>query len=78
MKRVNSKDVKVRSTKLTRLFESYKCYDNLLNTKQKVWISDKELRKDCDLPYLVGHTKNYVKVMLKGDISLIGFLKFLK
>eukprot|EP01015_Nassula_variabilis_P025879 TRINITY_DN5105_c0_g1_i8.p1 TRINITY_DN5105_c0_g1~~TRINITY_DN5105_c0_g1_i8.p1 ORF type:complete len:242 (+),score=65.24 TRINITY_DN5105_c0_g1_i8:66-791(+) len=34
MKRVDTKEVKQRSKALTQLFESYRCYDFLLNTEQ--------------------------------------------
>ncbi len=60
MKKVNSKDVKMRSSKLTKLFESYPKFDHLLNTEQRVWINDVENYKGTD--FLVGHTKQYVKV----------------
>ena len=76
MKRVNTKDVKSRSKALTKLFESYHCYDKLINTTQQVWIRDKEPKKNSDEVYLVGHTKNYVKVLINGDENLLG-LNFL-
>jgi len=73
MKRVNTKDVKARSKAITKLFESYLCYDKLMNTEQKIWIRDKEPKKNSEGFYLVGHTKNYVKTMIEGEESLIGF-----
>lgn len=72
MKRVNTKDVKARSKAVTKLFESYQCYSNLINTKQQVWIRDKEHKKHAEGFYLVGHTKSYVKVLIDGDDTLIG------
>lgn len=75
MKRVNTKDVKARSKEITKLFESYRCYDGLLNSTQKIWIRDKEPKKNSDGFYLVGHTKNYVKVLIDGPDDLIGFFK---
>ena len=74
MKRVNTKDVKSRSKALTKLFESYVCYSKLMNTEQKIWIRDKEPNKNGEGFYLVGHTKNYVKAMILGDESLIGYI----
>jgi hypothetical protein len=58
MPKVNTKDVKERSRNITKLFESYTCYDKYLNTEQLVMISDKEFHKTFG-KFLVGHTKNY-------------------
>lgn len=81
MKRVNTKDVKARSKEITKLFESYHCYDKLMNTIQKIWIRDKEHKKNSEEEFLlVGHTKSYVKVLIEGNEDLIGliFLYFKK
>ena len=45
-----------------------------MNTEQKIWIRDKEPNKNGEGFYLVGHTKNYVKAMIFGDESLIGYI----
>lgn len=71
MKKVPSNEVKERSRAMTELFESYTCYDKLNGTEQYVWISDKETNKKHGVA-LVGHTKNYVKVLLPYEEELIG------
>ena len=45
MKKVPSVDVKNRSKKITELFQSFKRWDNMLGSIQKVWINDSEVRK---------------------------------
>eukprot|EP01016_Furgasonia_blochmanni_P017146 TRINITY_DN2002_c0_g2_i4.p1 TRINITY_DN2002_c0_g2~~TRINITY_DN2002_c0_g2_i4.p1 ORF type:complete len:351 (+),score=73.84 TRINITY_DN2002_c0_g2_i4:968-2020(+) len=72
MKRVDTKIVKERSKAITKLFESYRCYDKLVGTVQKVWIADKEPNKHEGGMILVGHTKAYVKVVLPFDEALLG------
>ena len=71
MKKVPGKDVKARSSAITRLFESYRCYDDLIGTEQMVWIRDKEVNKKYGAQ-LVGHTKAYVKVLFPVDEKLLG------
>jgi len=73
MRRVNTKDVKARSKEITKLFESYHCFSNLINTTKKIWIRDKEPKKNGEGFYLVGHTKCYVKALIVGDESLLGY-----
>jgi len=46
MKKCSSKDVKARSVALTKLFLSYEKFNHLLNTTQKVWITDTEKLKN--------------------------------
>lgn len=71
MKKCNSKDVKARSQAITKLFESFtNKYDYLVGTVQRVYVNDKEDRKGVS--QIVGHTKNYVKVPLPYDLSLLG------
>jgi threonylcarbamoyladenosine tRNA methylthiotransferase CDKAL1 len=77
MKKINTKIVKQRSTELTKLFESYTTYDNMLNTEHKVWITDTEINKkniaNEKQEAMIGHTKNYVKVIIREvDYNLIG------
>lgn len=68
MKRVPTKEVKARSRKLTTLFESYQPYDNLIDTEQKVWITEKA----HDGKNLVGHTKAYVQVIVDPAEAELG------
>ena len=71
MPRVPTKEVKARATAITKLFNSYTCYDYLVGTEQRVWILEKD---DHPLNHnmVVGHTKAYVKVLVKGDEDLLG------
>jgi ATP-dependent Zn protease len=74
MKRLPTNTVKERSRKLTKLFESYQTYDHLLHSKQKVWITEYA----SDNLNLVGHTKNYVQVLISPDEAKIGTSTFVK
>ncbi|CAI5743320.1 unnamed protein product [Hyaloperonospora brassicae] len=69
MKRVPTQVVKNRSRKLTKLFETFEPYTHLVNTTQKVWVNTEV---SDDKKYTVAHTKNYTKVLLPRDDSLIG------
>ena len=60
-KRVPTKEVKKRSGEVTDLFNSYKCYDWLVGTEQRVWILEEDKKFKGKF---VGHTKQYVKVQL--------------
>eukprot|EP00743_Colponemidia_sp_Colp-15_P005396 GILK01005798.1.p1 GENE.GILK01005798.1~~GILK01005798.1.p1 ORF type:complete len:585 (+),score=92.25 GILK01005798.1:72-1757(+) len=73
MKRVDTKEVKRRSTELTKLFESYSCYDDMKGRVEKVWITEHE-----DAEHTVGHTKSYVKVLIPRDDNLLGKSTFVK
>ncbi|KAF8822861.1 radical SAM methylthiotransferase, MiaB/RimO family protein [Cardiosporidium cionae] len=55
MKRLPTQLVKQRSREVTKLFESYSCYEYLKGTIQKVWFSELSDRSDS----VVGHTKQY-------------------
>eukprot|EP01102_Stenamoeba_stenopodia_P017821 TRINITY_DN6442_c0_g1_i4.p1 TRINITY_DN6442_c0_g1~~TRINITY_DN6442_c0_g1_i4.p1 ORF type:complete len:330 (-),score=71.31 TRINITY_DN6442_c0_g1_i4:24-1013(-) len=68
MKRVPTEVVKDRSRRLTRLFESYQTYDDLVGTEQRVWITEKA----TDGVNLVGHTKTYVQVLIDPSEAEIG------
>ncbi len=79
MKKLDTKVVKSRSTELTKLFESYRTYDSLLGTEQRVWVTDIETnKKNAEAggkgeTALVGHTKFYVKVIIREvDPGLLG------
>ncbi|KAK1935202.1 Threonylcarbamoyladenosine tRNA methylthiotransferase [Phytophthora citrophthora] len=69
MKRVPTQVVKNRSRKLTKLFETFEPYTDLVDTTQKVWVNTEV---SDDKKYTVAHTKNYTKVLLPRDDSLIG------
>lgn len=71
MKKVPTKQVKERSRKITTLFESYRCYDNLVGQEIYVWSREIETNKKYGRR-AIGHTKNYVKVVLPDDDSLVG------
>lgn len=72
-KRVDGKEVKRRSTALTKLFESYPNYSHLLNTIQRVWLhTTKDENKNQEENFMVGHTKAYAKVLINKDTSLYG------
>ena len=65
MKRVDTKEVKRRSRELTAYVESYSPHAHLLNTTQRVWVTD--VAKDG--VSLVGHTKSYEQVLLRPDVD---------
>jgi threonylcarbamoyladenosine tRNA methylthiotransferase CDKAL1 len=65
MKRVDTKEVKRRSRELTAYVESYSPHAHLLNTTQRVWVTD--VAKDG--VSLVGHTKSYEQVLLRLDVD---------
>ena len=70
MKPVNSKDKKERSREVTELFNGYRNTQKKMNATERVWISEKEIVKGQSI--LVGHTKDYTKVTLPFDQSLLG------
>ena len=70
MTRVPTQVVKARSREVTKLFESYTCYDYLLGTVQQVYLRDFDDEKDNG--QMVGHTKDYTKVVLPREEGLIG------
>ncbi|TYZ62322.1 hypothetical protein PybrP1_009486 [[Pythium] brassicae (nom. inval.)] len=69
MPRVPTQVVKTRSRQLTKLFESFDPYPALVDTTQKVWINTEV---SDDGRFTVAHTKNYTKVLLQRDDSLMG------
>ncbi len=72
-KKVESKEVKRRSTAVNKLFLSYSNYDHLKGTIQRVWIHDlKDEGRSPDESMMVAHTKSYAKVLIKRDSELIG------
>ncbi len=72
-KKVESKEVKRRSTAVYKLFLSYPNYDKLRGTVQRVWIHDlKDEGRNPDESVMVAHTKSYAKVLIKRDPQLVG------
>lgn len=72
-KKVESSEVKRRSTAVANLFKSYDNYNHLLNTEQLVWFNDdKEECKNIKEHLMVGHTKSYVKVLVDKNEDLLG------
>mmetsp|Transcript_15541 Transcript_15541/g.17261 ORF Transcript_15541/g.17261 Transcript_15541/m.17261 type:complete len:562 (+) Transcript_15541:46-1731(+) len=69
MPKVNSKDVKKRSQRITQLFESYRTTNFLADTRQRIWVSEMD-DKNADM--MVGHTKNYTKILIPRDEALMG------
>lgn len=57
-----TKEVKQRSKETTDAFNAYKTYDHMQGSEQLVWVSGME-EKNKD--QLMGHTKNYTKVVMK-------------
>lgn len=71
MVQCNTKDKKNRSRAVTALFEGYKNMLMMKDRTERVYISERETNKhngDC----LIGHTKNYSKVILPYKDGLIG------
>lgn len=70
-KKVPLKEVKERSTRLSHLFNKYRCYDHYQDSVQRVWIFENDDKSERNV---VGHTKGYVKVLIKKeqDIDLLG------
>ena len=69
MPKVNSQLVKSRTRQVTAIFESLDPYQDMVGSVQRVWTTG-EMAKDGN--HLVGHTKNYVQVLLPYDSSIIG------
>lgn len=69
MKRIPTQIVKNRSRRLTKLFDTFQPYVGHENAIFKVWINTEV---SDDGLHTVGHTKNYSKVLLPRDDSLIG------
>lgn len=63
-KKVPLKEAKARSTKLTHLFNEYRCYDGYQDSIERIWIFEND---DKSEGMLVGHNKSYVKVLVKKE-----------
>lgn len=70
MTRVPTNIVKQRSREVTELFSSYTSFDHLLGTVHQVYLRDDEDEKDKN--QMVGHTKDYTKVVLPRVETAIG------
>ena len=66
--RVEGTVAKRRTRRLTELFEGYRPYDHLVGRTVRVWISDTA----ADGVSLVGHTKDYVQVLIAPEEGLVG------
>ena len=72
-KKVDSKEVKRRSTAVAKLFISYSNYSHLKGTIQRVWIHDtKDEGRNTDETVMIAHTKSYAKVLIKRVPELVG------
>jgi threonylcarbamoyladenosine tRNA methylthiotransferase CDKAL1 len=69
MKRIHTNIVKDRSRRLTKLFEKFTPYTYFPGQRVKVWFNT-EISEDGG--HSVGHTKNYVKVIVPMEPSLPG------
>ena len=73
MKRINTNIVKDRSRRMTKLFESFDPYRNLIGQCMKVWFNTEV---SDDGRHSVGHTKNYTKVLVPLDKTLVGTSRY--
>lgn len=62
---------KDRSRRVTSLFESYKNTNHMLNRVERVYISERDANNKSG-DSLIGHTKNYTKVVLPYNSDLMG------
>lgn len=62
LKQLPTKVIKSRSSRLTDLFRSIDKHGYLVGREERVWINESESHKGQT--FLVGHTKNYTKVII--------------
>ncbi|KAI9009511.1 hypothetical protein BC832DRAFT_518528, partial [Gaertneriomyces semiglobifer] len=62
LQRLPTQVVKERSRELTQLFESYTTYDDMLGTRHKILVTEKNKEGRA-----VGHTKGFIQVVIEGD-----------
>ncbi|MBS1889697.1 MAG: hypothetical protein JST59_00260 [Actinobacteria bacterium] len=62
MEKLPTNIVKERSSRITKVFHSIDKFSRMVGGEYRVWINEKETNKG--VTSLVGHTKNYVKVIL--------------
>lgn len=68
MTRVKTEIVKKRSQEMTHLFMSYTTLDRWIGKQAMVWFSCQSDRST----HIAGHTKQYIKVLVEFDRTLIG------
>ena len=68
MKRVSTLVVKNRSRRATTFFESYKPYSHLLNTIQKILVTE----VSADGRNFVGHNKSFHQILVPKDTRIMG------
>jgi len=69
MDKLPTHTVKERSSRLTKVFHSIDKFGRMVGREYRVWFNEKETSKGIIL--LVGHTKNYVKVVLPFQAELL-------
>ena len=69
MKRISTKIVKNRSRRISAFFNTFTPYVDLVGKKMGCWVG---LESDKNDIHIVGHTKNYTKVLLPFDGELKG------
>ena len=72
MKRINTQVVKNRSRRLTKLFESFTPYTDLVGKRMKVWFCTEDGQDGDGQKCSIGHNKSYVKVLVPFDASFPG------
>jgi hypothetical protein len=68
MTRIPTKEVKQRSRRATKFFESYRSFDELVGSVQSILITE----VSSDGKHYVGHNKNYNQVLVEKDPRLMG------
>lgn len=71
MKPIDSKSKKARSKAVTEYFEGYKDMEHMKDREERVWISEWEVHKKSG-KVLIGHTRNYSKVLIPFREDLLG------
>lgn len=71
---MNTKDKKARSTEITNIFDSYTTNSHYVGSEERVWIMGFDDRKKQleGKPQIMGHTKNYTKVVLDQTEEVFG------
>nr|CCC48509.1 putative tRNA modification enzyme, fragment [Trypanosoma vivax Y486] len=68
MKQIPTNIAKSRTTELTNFFNSYRTYDSMVGEVHRITL----LETAHDKHHLVGHTKNYVQVLVDPASALMG------
>ncbi|AFZ81317.1 RNA modification enzyme, MiaB family domain-containing protein [Theileria equi strain WA] len=68
MKAHPNKVAKSRTREVTEVFLSYECNSHYLGKTLPVWFSQTDVKRN----HTIGHTKNYIKVVVDKDDSLLG------